>query len=559
MYFELASDFVINDTLKPHVGDNFRVAAPGLPLQCPDTGKAIYPKIMTTGSGNGIHQPNFFNKIVAMTGKEKPNVVYIGTPFFDREDKYESGTQSFRAIGCRIKRLMVAKECTTPSPEEMRRIIVDFPDVIVVSGGNSLFAMLRWQSIGLDLLIKEAALKGTVLCGGSAGCGCWFDTMQTDSLKPEACKLSERVLAELSFEERLNWSFVRISCMGYLNAFCVPHIDTKGTNEVARVDIAKKMLLDAQMECGMENPIIGFGVDELAGVMYENGKLTIMSLGKRKNGIGEATCHILYVDQRREVMCIPITPNTGEAFTLEELIERAMRSVEALQSPLDLIVREEISISHAVHVRGVSGVIDFGLIDFTAAADGPLFGDQLQPPPPPPTTSLPHKRTPSNLLYSPAPLNIERVVDDINATTTLDERGTIITTTTPAPTPQRTPSTTTTPAAPTAPSHHQRTPSNMQYSPALHNIGRTSEDTHSYSSCRNEYDKVPVGELPPPPAPSVGLFHLSPRQHGKVMAPPPPAVSAAEQHNPNLPPLFPRDPPTIKVGGGTNHSHAHSL
>ena len=72
---------------------------------------------------------------------------------------------------------MVAKECTTPSREEMRRIVVDFADVIVVSGGNSLFAMLRWQSIGLDLLIKEAAMKGAVLCGGSAGCGCWFDTV----------------------------------------------------------------------------------------------------------------------------------------------------------------------------------------------------------------------------------------------------------------------------------------------------------------------------------------------------------------------------------------------
>mmetsp|Transcript_26217 Transcript_26217/g.52777 ORF Transcript_26217/g.52777 Transcript_26217/m.52777 type:complete len:526 (+) Transcript_26217:467-2044(+) len=519
MHFELASDFVINDTLKPHVGDNFRVAAPGLPLhQCPDTGNAIYPKIMTTGSGNGIHEPAFFAKIVSMTGKDKPKVVYIGTPFFDREDKFESGTKSFRAIGCRIKRLMVAKECTTPSPEEMRRIIVDFPDVIVVSGGNSLFAMLRWQSIGLDLLIKEAALKGVVLCGGSAGCGCWFDTMQTDSLKPEACKLSERVLTELSAEERLNWSFVRISCMGYLNAFCVPHIDTKGTNEVARVDIAKKMLLDAQLESGMENPIIGFGVDELAGVVYEHGKVTIMSLGKRKNGIGEATCHILYVDQRREVMCIPLTPNTGEAATLEELIERAMRSVEALQSPLDLIVSEEISISHAVHRRGVSGAVDWGLIEATAPvktteADAPLVADQLPPLPPPP--SHPHQRTPSNLLYSPAPLNIERIANDMNAIT-FEERC----------------------ATPPPPPHtHQRTPSNLQYSPALHNIGRTSEDAHGINSCRNDHDKVPVGELPPPPAPSsVGLFH-----QGRMAA-------VVEQHNPNLPPLFPRgDLPAIKV------------
>ena len=342
--------------------------------------------------------------------------------------------------------------------------------------------------------------------------------MQTDSLKPEACKLSERVLTELSAEERLNWSFVRISCMGYLNAFCIPHIDTKGTNEVARVDIAKKMLLDAQLESGMEHPIIGFGVDELAGVVYENGKLSIMSLGKRRNGIGEATCHILYVDQRREVMCIPLNPNTGEAATLEELIEHAMRSVEALQSPLDLIVREEISISHAVHRRGVSGAIDdWGLIDATTVktseADAVLVADQLPPPPPP---SHPHKRTPSNLLYSPAPLNIERIASDMNATT-LEERCA----TPPLLPPQN---------------NHQRTPSNPHYSTTLHNnIGKTSEDTPIINS-------VLVGELPPPPAPSLGLFH-----QGR-MATATAATAVLEQHNPNLPPLFPRgDPFAIKL------------
>jgi len=123
--FELVSDFVINDTLKPHVNDNFRVVdSPGQALHCdPHTGEAVYPKILTTGAGNGVHRPFIFTKLIAMTGKERPNVVYIGTPFFDREDKFESGTESFRGIGCRIKRLMVAKEDTTPSPEEMRRII----------------------------------------------------------------------------------------------------------------------------------------------------------------------------------------------------------------------------------------------------------------------------------------------------------------------------------------------------------------------------------------------------------------------------------------------------
>ena len=360
--FELVSDFVINDTLKPHVNDNFRVVdSPGQALHCdPNTGEAVYPKILTTGAGNGVHRPFIFTKLIAMTGKERPNVVYIGTPFFDREDKYESGTESFRGIGCRIKRLMVAKEDTTPSPEEMRRIMVDWSDLIMISGGNSLFALLRWQSIGLDLLIKEAAVRGKVLCGGSAGCGCYFDSMQTDSLKPEACKLGEAALAELSAEERLNWCFVRITCLGFINAFCIPHIDTVGTNNIARVDTAKKMLLEAQMkkDAGVDSrPIFGFGVDEKAAVVYEGGKLKIFSAGPRATGVGDATCHILFVNNLNEVMCIPITPNTGEALTMDEWIDRAMRSVMALQSPLDLIVGDRVS--NACHRRGCSAAIDF--------------------------------------------------------------------------------------------------------------------------------------------------------------------------------------------------------
>jgi hypothetical protein len=185
--------------------------------------------------------------------------------------------------------------------------------------------------------------------------------MQTDSLKPEACKLGEAALAELSAEERLNWCFVRITCLGFINAFCIPHIDTVGTNNIARVDTAKKMLLEAHMKVEERDldsrPVFGFGVDEKAAVIYEGGKLKIFSAGPRATGVGDATCHILFVNNLNQVMCIPITPNTGEALSMDELIDRAMRSVMALQSPLDLIVSE--GVSNACHRRGCSEAIDF--------------------------------------------------------------------------------------------------------------------------------------------------------------------------------------------------------
>jgi dipeptidase E len=428
--FELVSDFVINDILQPHINDNFHVVdVPGSALLVPPTPNSssssqrsvtigdevdttdnapslqqyVYPKILTTGSGNAVHTPFLFTKLIALTNKDKPNVVYIGTPFFDREDKYESGTQSFRSIGCRVKRLMVAKEETTPSYEEMYRIMIDWADLIFISGGNSLFALLRWQSIGLDQLIKDSAIKGKVLSGGSAGCGCFFSSMQTDSLKPEACKLSEKVLMELSPEARLNWSFTRITCLGFIDAFCVPHIDTVGTNNVARVDIAKKMLLEANManivvqpplllstnddgavvggSAGGEQqqqhrPIYGFGVDEKSCIIYEEGKIKIWSAGKRATGMGEATCHILFINNLNEVMCIPLPYNTGEALTMEGWIDRAMRSVMALQSPLDLHVGN--AVSNASHRRGCSASIDFmtlGGLNGGGGGDNDGFGE----------------------------------------------------------------------------------------------------------------------------------------------------------------------------------------
>ena len=194
----------------------------------------------------------------------------------------------------------------------------------------------------------------------------WSDSMQTDSLKPEACKLAEKVLTDLSAEERLDWSFVRITCMGYINAFCVPHIDTTGTNGIARVDIAKKMLLE-NYNRDDESPIFGLGVDEKCAVVYEEGKVTIMSAGLRKTCVGEATAHMLFVNERNEVMVIPVTPDTGESLTLEEMLERAKREVDALQSPLDLMISPDVNA--ACHRRGCSGNLEMiGIIDDAGVA-----------------------------------------------------------------------------------------------------------------------------------------------------------------------------------------------
>ena len=65
---------------------------------------------------------------------------------------------------------------------------VEKSDVIVISGGNSLFAVDRWNKIGLAPMLRTAMERGAVLTGGSAGAICWFDGGHSDSWDPDTYK-----------------------------------------------------------------------------------------------------------------------------------------------------------------------------------------------------------------------------------------------------------------------------------------------------------------------------------------------------------------------------------
>jgi peptidase E len=46
--------------------------------------------------------------------------------------------------------------------------------VILVSGGNTLYATDRWTALGLRDIFRTAMERGTVMTGGSAGAICWY-------------------------------------------------------------------------------------------------------------------------------------------------------------------------------------------------------------------------------------------------------------------------------------------------------------------------------------------------------------------------------------------------
>jgi len=87
-----------------------------------------------------------------------------------------------------IKKGYVAfRGCDTTHLELFRRTVVDLralllaQDLIYVGGGNTANMLAIWRVHGLDAILREAYAAGTVLCGSSAGCLCWFECGITDS------------------------------------------------------------------------------------------------------------------------------------------------------------------------------------------------------------------------------------------------------------------------------------------------------------------------------------------------------------------------------------------
>jgi peptidase E len=53
-------------------------------------------------------------------------------------------------------------------------------DIFYVGGGNTVHLLALWRAHGLDRLLRDAWLGGTILCGVSAGMNCWFGASVTD-------------------------------------------------------------------------------------------------------------------------------------------------------------------------------------------------------------------------------------------------------------------------------------------------------------------------------------------------------------------------------------------
>ena len=235
-------------------------------------------------------------KQVPTTTKPKPNVLYVGTATYDLPQFATRQTQCFVDQGCHVTRLELVHNA--PSPADLAATM-DAADVIVVGGGNTLYAVDRWHTLGSVVPLLQAAMeRGAVLTGGSAGAICWFDGGHSDSMDPDSyypamqTKFgSKTTTAATAVEESSaapdqqkpppkDWKYIRVPGLGFLPGLMCPHHDRIQSNGLLRAHDLDHMLL--QHHAGE----VGIGIDHWAALVVDgNDSYRVVSLDGKPGSV----------------------------------------------------------------------------------------------------------------------------------------------------------------------------------------------------------------------------------------------------------------------------------
>jgi len=270
------------------------------------------------GSGAAaMSSPLIAAAVISLTRRqpEDLSLLYIGTASYDIAESRRKQTCAFADMGVQVRSLDVANKSLSL---EAMTDAVDECDIILVSGGNTLYAVDRWEYLGLDNLLKDAALNGKVITGGSAGAICWFDGGHSDSMSPESYRLFKlnkqsktsgtgsysaqqqlRKKSTSSFDEgpgsddeteateaetdedsssdeecsktNIDWEYIRVKGLGILPGLICPHYDRVQSNGLLRSSDFMMMMKRHLCE-------VGIGIDHFAALEINGSEFRVLSL-----------------------------------------------------------------------------------------------------------------------------------------------------------------------------------------------------------------------------------------------------------------------------------------
>ena len=252
------------------------------------------------GAGSdGLNEVEVCKAIIRLTNKEASQVIvaYLGTATYDLPQPQIRQTEKLVAMGCTIKAVQVADPTLKEGIPAIKSVL-ESCDVVVVSGGNTLYAMERWKVFGIDTMLTEAASRGCVMSGGSAGAICWFDGGHSDSMDPDTYRNSmmaivsnggdEATAAPTADSERKKWKYIRIPGLSLVPGLCCPHYDKTQSNGVPRSDDFKEMMLRHSQESVV-------CIDHWAALVVDGDNYEVLSISNKTRAVpegGKPWCYI---------------------------------------------------------------------------------------------------------------------------------------------------------------------------------------------------------------------------------------------------------------------------
>lgn len=172
--------------------------------------RLIMGKIVAIGGGeNGHHKTKYetaeFDKeIIALTGKTKPNFLFVGLANKYPDYYFEVMNGIYRKMyHCNTEYLKYEDIFS----EDVTYNKIKNADIIYVGGGNTYKLMTLFRRYKIDTMLSEAYNSNKVLCGVSAGAICWCDYGNSDSRKIS------------SASDKL----IRVSGLGFIPVLFCPH------------------------------------------------------------------------------------------------------------------------------------------------------------------------------------------------------------------------------------------------------------------------------------------------------------------------------------------------
>ena len=217
--------------------------------------------VLGGSGGDAMTHVCTFDAVMALVGKPAADirVVYLGTATYDSIETQAKMTNLYRTAGC----LVFPLDVTEARPSDSQVAELARADVILVSGGNTLFAVDRWVHLGLDAHLRAAASRGVVLAGGSAGLIWLFDAGHSDSADPASFRVKR--------EGDTSWPYIRVPALGLLPGLSCPHHDRVQSNGVLRAIDFDAMMLRHPGE-------VGVAVDHWATLILDRGRYRVAAI-----------------------------------------------------------------------------------------------------------------------------------------------------------------------------------------------------------------------------------------------------------------------------------------